>query len=183
MSATPTLGPVAFSGFEVPEQIEIGGRQRLAVHELPGGGRVVDTMGPGEEPIRWSGVFSGQNAAGRVRTLERLRRGGVQLLLSWDEWRYSVIIQKFQAEVTSSWWIPYRIELCVLPQGGLQQLDWLDAAVGPVLGVARLAGAALQERIDAAGAGLQASALTDVVSAAGELAKFVTERAYSGAKR
>lgn len=183
MAATPTLGPVAFSGFEVPERIDIGGRQRLTVHTLPGGGRVVDAMGPDDAPIRWSGVFSGQNAAGRVRTLERLRRSGVQLLLAWDEWRYSVIIQGFQAEVTSSWWIPYRIELCVLPQDELQLLDWLDAAVAPVLGVAGLASDALQQQIDLAGAGLGAGDLTDVVSAAGALAQLVTERAYGGATR
>ena len=76
MPTAPTLGPITFQAFEVPERISLGGRQRLVVHALPGGGRVVDTMGPEEAPIRWSGMFSGANATERVRMLERLRRAG-----------------------------------------------------------------------------------------------------------
>ena len=70
MPGTPMLGPVVFRDFEVPERINLGGRQRLAVHMLPGGGRVVDAMGPDDAPIRWSGTFSGVDAAERVRMLE-----------------------------------------------------------------------------------------------------------------
>ena len=40
------LGPIALQGFEVPESITIGGAQRLAIHRLPGGARVIDALGP-----------------------------------------------------------------------------------------------------------------------------------------
>lgn len=182
MGTTPILGPVAFSGFEVPERITVGGKQRLVVHTLPGGGRIVDAMGPDDAPIRWSGVFSGPNASERVRTLERLRRAGDVLLLSWDGWRYSVIIQVFEAEVTSAWWIPYRIELCVLPQDGADVLDWLDAVVEPALTVTLGPTDDLQERIDQAGVELGTSDVAGAISAAGELAQLVTGRAYGGSK-
>ncbi len=179
MAGTPVLGPVAFGGFEVPEQISLGGKQKLVVHMLPGGDRVVDTMGPDDAPIRWSGVFSGQGAAERVRTLERLRRGGTVLLLSWDAWRFSVIIQQFTAEVTNACWIPYQIELCVVPPDAVVQ-DWLKNVAQPALSVAELTGAALDQQIEVAGIGLTSSSLGDAVAASGQLAQLVTERAYGG---
>jgi len=56
------LGPVAFQDFEIPSAINFGGRQRLAVHQLTNGRRVVDTMGPDASEIGFSGVFSGPDA-------------------------------------------------------------------------------------------------------------------------
>jgi len=170
MAGTPVLGPVAFQGFEVPERVGIGGRQKLVVHTLPGGGRVVDAMGPDEAPIRWSGTFSGADAAERVRMLERLRRSGETLPLWWDGWRYSVVIQEFLAEVTSPWWIPYRIELCVLPEGGAASADPVlasnDAIVTGVVSVA-------DQSIAGASARLLSGELAEVVTAAGDLAQLV----------
>lgn len=139
MVATPVLGSVALEGFEVPERIGIGGRQQLAIHKLPGGGRVIDAMGPDEASIRWSGTFSGPAAAERVRTLERLRRVGAPLELSWDGWRYTVIIQEFTADVANPWWIPYRIQLCVVPDPTIGSGD--DPIAAPSVGDAYALGA------------------------------------------
>lgn len=55
MAGGLVLGPVVFQAFEVPERIRFGGKQRVAVHELFGGGRVVDAVGAEEGPIEWSG--------------------------------------------------------------------------------------------------------------------------------
>jgi hypothetical protein len=179
MSGTPILGPIAFKAFEVPERIGLGGRQSLAVHVLPGGGRVVDAMGPDEAPIRWAGMFSGEDAAERVRLLERLRRAGDPLQLFWDGWRYSVIIQDFSAEVSSPWWIPYRIELCVLPEAAVSAID-------PVLAstltdaIALGAGPDIDGRIEASAAGLSSSDLGLAISAAGSVAQLVAARAFAG---
>lgn len=52
------LGPIAFADFEIPERIRFGGNQRLAVHQLPGGRRVVDALGRDDGEICWSGVFT-----------------------------------------------------------------------------------------------------------------------------
>lgn len=180
MGAAPILGPVVFSGFEVPERISLGGKQKLVVHTMPGGGRIVDVMGQDDAPIKWSGVFSGSNAAGRVRTLERLRRNGSQLQLSWDAWRFRVIIQEFEANFESSNWIPYRIELCVLPSIGTLTADWLSVAVAPILTVQVLAGAALNQQIEFASSALAGGTLSSLVMASGQLAQYVTSRAYGG---
>ncbi len=36
------LGPIVFADFEIPESINFGGTQRLAIHRLAGGGRVIE---------------------------------------------------------------------------------------------------------------------------------------------
>ena len=103
------LGPVAFHDFEVPERIVFGGTQKLAVHELPGGGRVIDVMGAQSADLVWSGVFSGADAAERVRLLDSLRLLAAQVPLSWDVFAYTVVIERLEAEYTSPWWIPYHL--------------------------------------------------------------------------
>ena len=177
--ATPlTLGNVVFTDFEVPEYFVVGGKQKLVIHSLPGGGRVVDAMGPEDAPIRWSGVFSGQQAAERVRTLEGLRRSGQRQTLTWDAWRYTVVVQDFEANITSSSWIPYRLQLCVVMDPGRNRLDWLTAATAPTLSVGLLSSAALDAAISSAGASLGSSSLGQTIGAAGNLAQYVTARAY-----
>ena len=180
MSSAPVLGPVAFSGFEVPERISLGGKQKLVVHTMPGGGRIVDAMGPDDAPIRWSGVFSGPSAAERARTLERLRRSGSQMQLAWDAWLYQVIIQEFEADFENANWIPYRIELCVVPALGALIADWLESAVAPALAVPVLTGAALDQQIVTSGAALASGTLSSLVTASGQVAQYATSRAYSG---
>ena len=179
MPGAPILGGIALTEFEVPERIGIGGRQQLAVHNLPGGGRVVDAMGPDEVPIRWTGTFSGQDAAPRVRALERLRRAGNSLPLTWDSWLYTVIIEEFTADVSNPWWIPYRIQLCVLPSPTAGSGN--DAIVAPSQAEADALGAGpnVDEQIATASSGLTASSFAVVVSAAGSLAQLVTAKAYS----
>jgi hypothetical protein len=63
-----TLGGIVFEAFEVPEQIEFGGRQRMAIHDLPGGGRVIDVLGPTDSDLVFSGIFSGSGAGTRKAT-------------------------------------------------------------------------------------------------------------------
>jgi hypothetical protein len=109
-----TLGPVAFAGFELPSSITLGGRQRLAIHRLPGGLRIVDALGADPADLAWSGIFTGPDAADRARTLDTLRIAGQPLLLAWDAFLYSVVIESFQADYRSPWWIPYRLSCSVL---------------------------------------------------------------------
>ncbi len=180
MSSAPTLGPVAFAGFEVPERISFGGKQKLVVHSMPGGGRVVDAMGPDDAPIRWQGVFSGSGAPERVRTLERLRRAGLPMLLAWDGWRFKVVIESFAANVTNSNWIPYSIELCVLSSLTGSAVDWLVSATAPALSIGNLSEAALEQNIETAGAALSHRSFAIVVAASGQLAQLVTRRAFPG---
>ena len=125
-----TLGPVAFAGFELPSSITVGGRQRLAIHRLPGGIRIIDALGADPTDINFSVIFTrpyaadlarleadapeDQDDADRARLLDALRVAGAPLPLAWDAFIYTVIVESFEADYRSPWWIPYRLSCTVL---------------------------------------------------------------------
>ena len=98
-----------FSRYEIPEKIAFGGEQRLAVHKLVGGARVVDAMGRDDAPLEWSGLLQGENALARARYLDGLRISGKSLRLAWSELRYVVVVKLFHADFERFYQIPYRI--------------------------------------------------------------------------
>jgi hypothetical protein len=108
------LGPVAFQDFEIPSGINFGGAQRLALHRLPGGRRIIDALGPDDALISFSGIFTGSDATLRARSLDELRTSGMVLPLTWDVFFYTVLISAFHADYRNGWWIPYRITCTVL---------------------------------------------------------------------
>jgi hypothetical protein len=114
MSSYLQLGPVAFTDFELPAQIRFGGEQRLAVHKLPGGARVIDAMGRDDADIGWSGSFSGADAAERARAIDLMRAQGGAWTLAWDAFAYLVVIGTFEARYQRPNWVPYRIECKVI---------------------------------------------------------------------
>lgn len=107
------LGDLNFSRFEVPEHIQFGGDQALAVHELVGGKRVVDAMGRQDKTLEWSGMFIGDNASDRARYLNFLRISGKQLNLGWDQYFYRVVIKSALLDYRRKYEIPYSI-ICVV---------------------------------------------------------------------
>jgi hypothetical protein len=109
-----TLGPVVFDSFEIPENLSFGGRQRLVVHNLPGGVKIIDAMGRDDADLSWSGIFTGPQAADRARLLDLMRAEGGVLPLLWDSFCYSVIISRFSAEYRNPFWLPYRITCAVV---------------------------------------------------------------------
>jgi hypothetical protein len=108
------LGPVLFQDFEIPERVAWGGRQRMAVHHLPGGARVIDAMGRDDAPIAWSGVFSGADAGARARLVDLMRAEGETWPLVWGRFLYSVVVASFQVNYERADWMPYRIVCAVL---------------------------------------------------------------------
>lgn len=109
-----TLGPVIMSGFEVPSQINIGGKQRLAVHRLTDGTRVIDSLGRDDSEISFRGIMSGPDATMRARILDVLRVAGEPVSLAWDVFFYTVILSTFAAVYERPSWIPYNITCTVL---------------------------------------------------------------------
>jgi hypothetical protein len=114
MAGSMLLGPVLFRDFELPGRVSWGGVQRLSVHELPGGRRVIDAMGRGDAPIAWEGTFSGEDAAMRARLLDLMRADGGVWPLTWGRFFYSVVIQAFSVQYERAEWMPYRIVCAVL---------------------------------------------------------------------
>ncbi len=114
MSDYLQLGPVTFQDFELPTRIRFGGQQRLAVHMLPGGARVIDAMGRDDADIGWSGAFSGPDAADRARGLDLMRSQGAAWTLAWEAFCYLVVIASFDAAYEHSNWVPYKISCKVV---------------------------------------------------------------------
>jgi hypothetical protein len=167
-----TLGPVAFAGFELPSSITLGGRQRLAIHRLPGGLRIIDALGPDPADIAFSGIFTGPDAADRARLLDVLRVAGTALPLAWDAFLYTVIIERFEADYRSPWWIPYRLSCSVLR----------DEAAVLVTAAAELAPAITSDLLAAGSFATAASAAiaTPGATTAGTVAYASAQLALSG---
>jgi hypothetical protein len=113
MTTIVTLGPVTLEAFEVPAFIAFGGKQRLAVHDLPGGGRVIDVLGGTDTDITFSGIISGSDADTRAQLLDAMRSTGTSLPLSWGEQYFIVIISEAEFDYRKPWWIAYRLR-CVV---------------------------------------------------------------------
>lgn len=111
---TLQLGDFIFSRFEVPEQIGFGGEQKLIVHELIGGVRVVDAMGDQPTALDWSGIFVGPDALDRALYLDGVRQAGKALKLSWSGLRYTVIVRSLVCEFRAFYRLPYRISCEVI---------------------------------------------------------------------
>lgn len=107
-------GAFVFTDAEVPEGITFGGVQLLYKHQLVGGRRIVDAMGPADSQLTWGGLLLYQSALSRARFLDTLRRQGLKCTLSWDELRYSVIVADFRADYRKPYRIPYSITMEVV---------------------------------------------------------------------
>ena len=103
------LGDFQFKDLEVPESLPFGGTQKLAMHDLVGGTRVIDSMGAFCGPVEWSGWLLGKDALARARQLDDLRERGASLLLQWSEIYYAVVIRDFRADFQRAYKIPYKI--------------------------------------------------------------------------
>ena len=122
------LDSFQFKDLEVPETIPFGGTQKLAMHDLVGGTRVVDSMGAFGRPVEWSGWLLGEDALARARQLDDLRIGGRKLLLQWSELYYWVVVREFNADFQRFYKIPYKIACEVVsaapkPQNDDQSID------------------------------------------------------------
>ncbi len=109
-----SLGDVGFRDMEVPEKISFGGKQRLAVQNIIGGGRIVEALGIDDGEISFSGIFSGSDAASRAQLLDTARALGAQLPLVWQGFYYLVVIAGFSAEYRKPNLIPFSITCVVV---------------------------------------------------------------------
>jgi hypothetical protein len=170
-----TLGPVQFHGLGKPKSMPIGGKHAITVHQLPGGGRVLDAMGPDNADIAWSGYLDGGDASITARALDRLRQSGQAVTLAWDVFSYQVLVSEFTCQ-TQHIPMPYKITckvICDNSQAALLTLtslalqitaDLSDGNPAAVLSVASQA--ILGGSVTAAGVAAAAPGATTVGSAA-----------------
>lgn len=131
------LGAFEFQENEIPASINFGGSQNLAIHQLIGGGRIVDSMGNNDHDISWSGLFfnnvtTGLSAIDRAREVNTLRTLGLELELVFYDLIYLVKIKEFRPSFERFYQVPYSITLQViqdlnLPASPLNNIPFLDA--------------------------------------------------------
>lgn len=112
------IGSIQLNDFEVPASITFGGLHRFAVHKSANGSRIIDTLGPDDNDIRFRGIFSGQSAESRARTLNDLRLNGTPVWLSWGSFRYRVLLKSVQLDYRTRSWILYQASCLILDQPG-----------------------------------------------------------------
>lgn len=135
MSTFLTLGTVVFSNFEIPERINFGGDQALAVHQLVGGKRVIDSLGRLDDDISWSGLMFESTATFRAQFLDQMRVQGLPLNLTWGQFNYQVVIKSFKASFERTYQIPYSITVTVIqdlnkPLPVIVPVAYNDAIIG-----------------------------------------------------
>jgi len=127
MTDTPVLlGGFAFTSWGIPERINGGGRQRMVVHQLIGGTRVVDVMGWEPDQIRFAGRLRGSAAMLNARLVETLARSGNATVFSYWTNRYQVVVDSFSWSFQRYYEIPF--EICLTVVADLTQQVWQAAA-------------------------------------------------------
>jgi hypothetical protein len=157
------LGPVRFRDFEVPPSITFGGSQRLAVHQLQNGSRIIDSMGPVDADISFSGAFSGPDATARAVQIDSLRSEGAPLSLIWSQFFYMVLIERFEAIYNNSLWIPYRISCTVAFD------DTIAATTGPFSLLAAVASDVGLAAVQASGQPVDLSGVSSALESCGSM--------------
>lgn len=124
--STLVIGGISLSDWEIPERINFGGKQRVALHELIGGTRVVDAMGPIPDPVTWSGRFRGPSATTRAQALDAMRAAGAEVPLFYLSTFVTVVITEFRADAERPYEVPYTITCTVVS-------DTINDALGPIV--------------------------------------------------
>ncbi len=112
----PGLGSFVFERTEIPGHLPFAGQQMVAVHNLIGGGRVVDALGPIDRDLEWRGLFLGANAMRRAKKLNAARLAGKPLYLLMGNVSWKVVIADFEPDYAYVNNVPYRIRLIALSE-------------------------------------------------------------------
>jgi len=90
------LGSIELTGFEVPDRILMGGQQRTSVHELAGGGRVIETLGSQPGTMLLEGRFVGADGFSKAQEVDLLRVSGRPVLLVVAGFSFDVVVAQFE---------------------------------------------------------------------------------------
>ena len=117
------LGGFNFDGYSTPAEMMAGGDQAMVVHKLPGGARVIDTLGPDEADISWSGFFWGNYSYFNAQAIDQMRASGAVVPLTFGGQHRSVIVKNFIYKIRRlPVWIEYSISCCVVQNASLGNL-------------------------------------------------------------
>jgi hypothetical protein len=108
------LGGFVFSGFSPPDLLPLGGHQAMTIHKLPGGGRVIDTLGRDDDDISWRGTFFQNDAINVCVQLDAMRKAGSLIPFTAAGQSRMVVISHFLYSIRRyPMWVEYVITLVV----------------------------------------------------------------------
>lgn len=129
------LGGITFDDFSTPEKMGAGGNQAMVVHKLPGGARVIDTLGPDEANITWSGFFFGNNSYSNALALDGMRAAGQVVQLTFAGQFRSVIIDTFKYEIRRlPVWVEYSVSCTVYQNPALGSTVVTSTSIDSLVG-------------------------------------------------
>lgn len=162
------LGDITFQNYDYapPSRMPFGGQQAMIVHKLPGGSRVIDTLGPDEDDISWSGFFFSPNAMFWCQRLDAMRGAGLVVVLTYAGMTRQVVVKSFRANIRRyPNWIEYEITCTVSNNPALGPLS----ATPPITPTASGAGVGLGLVSGTAGGGGTPAGSTTGLSSADAL--------------
>jgi hypothetical protein len=158
------LAGIIFQNYDysVPSHMPFGGTQAMIVHKLPGGNRVIDTLGPDEDDISWNGFFFTPNALYLCQQLDALRGQGQQVALTYAGMTRLVVIKHFKANIRRyPHWIEYEISCTVSVSPHLGPISGITQFIAPVAGI----GAGVELTTAATGAAAAGAATGALIAA------------------
>ena len=96
MSDHVIIGSFVLDGWAAPPAMCGGGHHAMAVHKLPGGSRVIDTLGPDDADITIAGQLYDANAHRTCLALDAMRAAGTQVPLIWGGQFFMVVVVEFR---------------------------------------------------------------------------------------
>ena len=96
---------------EKPDSVQHGGGQMLAVNTFPGGNVSIQNFGSTYREISWSGWFEGSDAMERMYQIGNMRQIGKPIAFVTEAYTQLVVIEKFEPEHRTNFFIPFDITL------------------------------------------------------------------------
>lgn len=104
------IGGVTFQSTEIPQQFgPLGGQQKLAVHEFPGGIRTIQALGAFSHTKTWEGWLVGSTALQRSQQLEAIMNNGTEVKLKYGNFSATGYVGDYSATVHNQYMIRYRM--------------------------------------------------------------------------
>ena len=128
------LGGFVLDGFAAPQTMVGGGRQAMAVHKLPGGSRVIDTLGPDDADIPIAGQLYDASAYATCLAIDAMRVAGTQVPLIWGGQFLMVIVADFRYTVHRyPNWCDYWISCLVASNPAQGALGGIISSIGGMI--------------------------------------------------
>ena len=105
------LGNMVLRTTEKPDSVQHGGGQMLAINTFPGGNVSIQNFGSTYREISWEGWFEGADAMERMVQIGNMRQKGEVIDFVTEAYTQKVVIQEFQPEHRTNFFIPFSITL------------------------------------------------------------------------